>query len=132
MRVPAALAAAMIVTWVATPLPAQATALAAFHTADWAVQCYVVGEEQPPALICSQPRDGSYVSVTGNGRVQRGVNLKDKNYHDPYAARRVLGFGQYWKFGTRFGCFSRASGLKCSNRAGHGWVIPRRGAVTIF
>jgi hypothetical protein len=135
MRVEAAsvcVAGAAAVVALVTALPAGATALSAFHTPAWAVQCYVVGEEAPPVLICSQPRDGSYVSMSGSGRVQRGVDARDKNYRDPFAARRLLGFDRYWKFRSRFGCASRARGLICRNRAGHGWDIRRRGTVTIY
>jgi hypothetical protein len=104
---------------------AQASALSAFHTPAWVAQCYVVGEEHPPVFTCSRPSDGFFVQMGAGGRVQTGTNRSDRGFHDPFAARRLLGFGQYWKFGSGFGCVSRSSGLKCWNRAGHGWWLGR-------
>jgi hypothetical protein len=112
-------------------VPAGATALSAFHTPAWTLQCDVVGEEHPPTFNCSMPRDGSFVEMGAHGRVRLGRNPKDKGLHDPYAARRLLGFGQYWKFGRLFGCVNRISGLKCWNQVGHGWLV-ERGRVTVF
>jgi hypothetical protein len=105
--------------------PADATALSAFHTPGWTVQCYVVGEEHPPVLSCSKPSDGFFLQMGAGGRVQTGINPKNRHFHDPFAARRLLGFGRYWKFGSGFGCLSRSSGLKCWNKAGHGWWLGR-------
>ena len=116
---------ASVATAVLASGPADATALSAFHTPGWAAQCYVVGEEHPPALICSRPRDGFFVQMAASGRVQIGHNRKDRGFHDPFAARRLLGFGQYWRFGSALGCVSRSNGLKCWNRAGHGWWLGR-------
>jgi hypothetical protein len=118
-----AFAAATI--WLVAAIPASATALSAFHTPGWPVQCYVVGEEHPPVLSCSRVRDGFLLQMDARGRVQTGTNPKDRGFHDPFAAKRLLGFGRYWKFGSLFGCVSRRSGLKCWNRAGHGWVLSR-------
>ena len=105
--------------------PAGATALSGFHTPGWIVQCYVVGEEHPPVLSCSRPSDGFFLQMGTGSRVQTGVNRKDRGFHDPFAARRLLGFGRYWKFGSGFGCVSRSSGLKCWNKTGHGWWLRR-------
>ena len=111
---------------------ARASAFSAFHTPAWSVQCYVVGQEAPPVLICSRPRDGFSVSMDEEGRVERGFNPKDVGYHDYFAARRLLGFGRYWKFGARFGCVSRSTGLTCWNRAGHGWWLGRPRGYRLF
>lgn len=120
-----------LVVGVAT-VPAGATALSAFHSPGWAAQCYVVGEEHPPVFTCSRPKDGFFVRMSGRGRVETGYNAKDKGFHDPFAARRLLGFGRYWKFGQLFGCVSRSGGLKCWNRAGHGWWLGRPRGYRIF
>jgi hypothetical protein len=125
-------AAVTLVATCVTAAPAGATALAAFHTPGWDVQCYVVGSEHPPWLTCSQPNDGSYVAMSGRGRVERGVNPRDKGYHDFFASRRLLRFGHFWRYGVRFGCVSRVTCLKCRNHGGHGWVLERDGAVTVF
>lgn len=119
------LVVASLVVGLVVAAGAKATALSAFHTPGWVIQCYVVGEEQPPVLSCSRPADGFFVAMNGGGRVETGYNLKDIGLHDPFAARRVLGFGRYWKFGSLFGCASRSSGLKCWNHVGHGWWLGR-------
>jgi hypothetical protein len=124
-------AAAILVSLVGSA-PARASAWAAFHTPAWAVQCWVAGQEAPPVLTCSMSRDGSHVSMSTGGRGQSGVDPTARNYRDPYAARRLLGFGRYWRFGSRFGCVSRTSGLTCWNKAGHGWTLGRRGVAVTF
>src|SRR5919198_3066081 len=86
-----AVAAATI--WLVKTTPADATALSAFHTPGWAVQCYVVGEEHQPVLTCSRVRDGFFLQMDARGRVQTGTNPKDRSFHDQFAAKRVLGFG---------------------------------------
>lgn len=121
-----ALAAAVLATG------AGASALSAFHTPDWAAQCDVVGEETPPVVSCSLPRTGFFVSMGPTGRSSTGFNPKDKNYRDVFAAQRLLGFGRYWAFGSRFGCVSRTTGLNCWNRAGHGWWLGRSGGYRLF
>jgi hypothetical protein len=126
------LIAVLVVGALEAPRPAAATALSAFHTPSWLVQCYVVGEEHPPVLRCSRPRDGFFVSMTASGRVQIGRNLRDKGYHDPFAALRVLNFGQYWKFDSLFECVSRSGGVKCWNKSGHGWLLGRPDGYRLF
>ena len=37
---------------------------------------------------------------------------------------RVLAYGRTWKAGG-FTCVSRASGLTCTNKGGHGWLLSR-------
>ena len=111
---------------------AHASALSAFHTPGWRVQCTVAGEEAPPVLTCSIPADGSFLSMAGDGRPRAGSDPKGRGYRDPFAARRLLGFGRYWKFGSLFGCVSRSTSLKCWNKAGHGWTIARDGRKERF
>ena len=106
--------------------------MSAFHTPGWAAQCDVVGEEAPPNLSCSVTRTGFFLSIGATGRPHTGFDLKDKNYHDVYAARRLLGFGRYWAFGSRFGCVSRSTELTCWNAAGHGWSLGRSGSYRLF
>jgi len=83
------------------------------------------GGGSPTAAATAFSADGFFLQMSAGGRVQTGSNSKDKGFHDPYAARRLLGFRRYWKFGYRFGCVGRSSGLECWNRAGHGWVVRR-------
>jgi hypothetical protein len=113
------------------PIGASATensALSAFHTPGWAVQCYVVGEEAPPSLICSTPNDGFNIAMGATSRSRHSYSPQEKGYHDYFASRRTLGFGRSWSFGQApvpFKCTSRATGLTCANRAGHGWWLGR-------
>ena len=109
-----------------------ATALSAFHTPGWAVQCYVVGEESPPTLTCSRPSNGSFVAMRATSLVETGSDQSGRGYHDPFAARRLLSYGRYWEFGSFFGCVSRSTELKCWNQAGHGWRIGRDGRRHLF
>jgi hypothetical protein len=111
---------------------ASGSALSAFHTPQWFAQCYVVGEEGPPTLTCSVTHSGFFVSMHAHTRTQTGVNPRDKNRHDPFAATRLLGSDRYWAFGHLFGCVSRDSGLKCWNAAGHGWWLRRSGSYRRF
>jgi hypothetical protein len=111
---------------------ASASALSAFHTPEWSVQCYVVGEETPATLTCSIPQSGFFVSMNRGGRPRTGLNALDEHHHDPFAARRLLGFDRYWAFGSLFGCVSRSTGLTCWNSTGHGWRLARSGAYRLF
>jgi hypothetical protein len=111
---------------------ASASALSAFHTPGWSAQCYVVAEESPTFLTCSIPQSGFFVSMDKGGRPRTGFNALDKHHHDPFAARRLLGFDRYWAFGSLFGCVSRLDGLKCWNSAGHGWRLARSGTYRLF
>jgi len=108
------------------------SALSAFHTPQWFAQCYVVGEEGPPALTCSVTHSGLFVSMYAHTRTQTGVNPLDKNRHDPFAATRLLSSDRYWAFRHLFGCVSRYSGLKCWNAAGRGWWLRRSGSYRLF
>ena len=38
----------------------------------------------------------------------------------------VLAYGKSKIYGGKFRCTSRASGLRCQNRAGHGWFLSRQ------
>jgi len=112
--------------------PAHASALSAFHTPGWVVQCAVVGEEHAPILTCTTLASGEFVSMGIRSPVETGRDRKSKGHRDPFAASRLLGFGRYWKFESAFGCVNRASGLKCWNAAGHGWRIDRDGRRLLF
>ncbi len=96
------------------------------------MQCYVVGEEAPPVLSCSRPSDGFFVFMEAKGRVGKGFDPNGRSYHDYFAVRRLLGFGRYWKFGALFGCVSRSTGMRCWNKAGHGWWLGRPGGHRLF
>lgn len=47
---------------------------------------------------------------------------------DPKAA--VLGYGKSRLYAGRFRCTSRRTGLRCQNRAGHGWFLSRQRQTT--
>jgi hypothetical protein len=127
LRATAVLVAASCACFV--PASSEASAVSAFHTPGWALQCFVVAEAAPPVLTCMRLSDGRFASMAATGRARIGVDAKSKGRRDPFAARRLLRYGQYWRFGSIFGCVSRAAGLKCWNRSGHGWTMTRDGTL---
>jgi hypothetical protein len=100
---------------------ASRSALSAFHTPDWRVQCTVVGEEIPPRLSCTT-RDGLIVSMGARTRVKL-IRTKAAYRHDVFAARRLVNAGGSWAFGSRFGCAYQSARLHCWNRVSHGWWL---------
>ena len=127
---------------------ARASAAAAFHTPGNAVECllpvnHAEGARTPWRLMCWTPNDGFAVEMSYNGRVRR-TSLRalrmSREYVRSWASRRELRFGKDWSwyfepggYGSLFYvCSSRATGLTCKNRAGHGWWIGRYRGYRLF
>jgi hypothetical protein len=115
----------------------QSSALSGFHTPGWAAQC-VVGENfaGPPPLICWTPNDGFTVRMQPSGRASKRYVRFNRGYRDRLFARRLLNFGQHWRFRlqgvTYFRCTSRRTGVTCRNSTGHGWWLGRYRGYRIF
>lgn len=62
------------------------------------------------------------VSVSMGDRGRASVGCVGDTVMVPGA--RVLAYGTRWRHGG-IACVSRASGLTCTNRSGHGWVLSR-------
>jgi hypothetical protein len=104
-----------------------ATALADFVTPGKAAYCGVSEGEPPLTLICWRPRDGLTLDMTRRGRAHRSLYRPNRGAYD--VAGRILSFGKIWRFPDYWKCFSRATGLTCTSRAGHGWWLgPVRGS----
>jgi hypothetical protein len=114
-----------------------ATTVSSFRTPSGNIGCvYSSGLGPPASLRCDirsrlrprphKPRGcdldwGDSYEMTATGRV-------DLTCHGDTAilpSSRVLHYGSWWKKGG-FACVSRASGLRCHNRAGHGFVLSRQ------
>jgi hypothetical protein len=63
------------------------------------------------------------------GRATHDYNRMQRGYHERQAP--VLGFSRTWRF-PGFRCTSRATGLTCVNRAGHGWWLGRFKGYWVF
>lgn len=74
----------------------------------------------PRPRACGDAVWGRAVAMARNGRA-RGICISD-TIREPSA--RVLAYGRVWRVGG-FTCASRTSGLRCTNRAGHGWRLSR-------
>jgi hypothetical protein len=80
-------------------------------------------------LICWTPNDGFEIAMSERGRPTFDYNRRQRGYHERQAP--VLAFGRAWRF-PGFRCTSRASGLTCVNRAGHGWWLGRFNGYRVF
>ena len=80
-------------------------------------------------LICWTPNDGFTVHMTKRGRAHKSYRKDHRGYVDNLAP--VLRFGQKKRLGG-FVCKSRASGLTCTNRRGHGWRLGRYVGYRLF
>ena len=105
----------------ASGVGAPQTALSAFHTPGWSMQCVVVGEEAPPALSC-ETRSGLIVSMGSTSRATV-TEATGPFRHDPFAAHRTLAVNGYWRFGRQFGCVNHGAELRCWNQRGRGWWL---------
>ena len=112
----------LLIVFVALALPALAAAAASFRTPGRAAYCGLTEGEGPSGLICWTPNDGFSIGMGMRGRPTYGYNPRDRGYYE--YAPRVLRFGQTWS-AAPFRCTSRAMGLTCTNRAGHGWWLGR-------
>jgi len=75
--------------------------------------------------LVPKPKGKCELDWTGLGMTRRGkahpVCAGDTVY-DPHA--HILKYGRTWKAGG-FTCHSKRKGLRCSNRAGHGFFLAR-------
>jgi hypothetical protein len=110
---------------------------ASFVTPDRAAYC---GVWDGGYLMCWRPRDGLTLSMSRRGRPQRILDSNYRGYHDPESEpvccyrrpSRVLPFGRSWARLRDWTCVSRATGLTCTNRAGHGWWLGRKRGSQLF
>jgi hypothetical protein len=117
------------IMFVALALPAAASAAAAFRTPGRAAYCGLTEGEGPAALICWTPNDGFSIGMGVRGRPTHSYNALDRGYYEDAAS--VLRFGQAWNI-FAYRCTSRATGLTCTNRGGHGWWLGRYKGYRIF
>jgi hypothetical protein len=108
-----------------------ATAVADFVTPGKAAYCGVSEGEPPLTLNCWRPRDGITLDMTRRGHPRWRVYSPNRGYYDP-APGRILSFGSRWRFPGYWTCVSRATGLTCTNRAGHGWWLGRVRGSRVF
>ncbi len=107
-----------------------AAAAAAFVTPHKTAYCGISEGEAPLSLICWRPADGLTLDMRRLGRAQKRIHPSNRSYFDP-AARRLLRFGQTWRF-SGWACVSRSAGLTCTNRSGHGWWLGRLQGPRLF
>ena len=62
--------------------------------------------------------------VAMSPRGKAGVICAGDTALDPKAP--VLGYGKSKVYAGKYRCTSRTSGLRCQNRAGHGWFLSRQ------
>jgi len=108
-----------------------AGAAADFVTPRQAAGCGVSEGEPPFRLICWRRADGITLDMTRRGRPGRSVVELNRGSYDP-APGRILYFGKVWQFPGYWKCVSRATGLTCTNRAGHGWWLGRVRGSRLF
>jgi len=85
------------------------------------LRCDVDGIAHPPKRPASCELDyGSAFGLSRNGRAQR-LCVGD-TVRDPKA--KILAYGATRTYGP-FTCTSRRTGLRCTSRAGHGFVLSR-------
>lgn len=113
-----------------------ASALSAFHTPGWAAYCFVPFPHEAPlsatGLTCVTPNDGFTISMGPRDRPRYGYDRKARGSRDPFAATRLLRFGQHWAVRLYWHCVSRQTGLTCWNKAGHGWWLGRYRGYRVF
>lgn len=116
---------------------ARASSLTSFRTPSGNIGCvYSSGYGSPASLRCDirsriRPRPhkppgcdldwGDSYEMNATGRV--GLTCHGDTAILP--SSRVLRYGSRWTHGG-FACVSRAKGLRCRNRAGHGFFLSRR------
>ena len=112
------------------------SALSAFHTPGWAAQCYVPAPYEralsQTVLVCVTPNDGFTISMGALGQPRWHHDRGARGYRDYFAAQRLLRFGQYWALRPYWFCSSKARGLTCWNKTGHGWWLGRYRGYRVF
>jgi hypothetical protein len=108
-----------------------ATAAPAFVTPGKAAYRGVSEGEPPLTLICWRPRDGLTLDMRRWGHAHRRLYRPNRGSDDAVPGR-ILSFGKIWRFPGYWKCVSSATGLTCTNRAGHGWWLGRVRGSKIF
>lgn len=91
-----------------------------YSTAPAGLRCDILSGLKPePRRKCELDWTGFYLSP--NGRA--APNCAGDTVYDRRAP--VLAYGRTWHRGA-FTCVSKATGLRCRNRAGHGFVLARK------
>lgn len=106
----------------------EAFSYAEFRTPGEAAYCGR-GDGADITLLCWTPNDGFTVTMGVRERPRKSYLQDNRGYVENQA--RILGFGRAWRGGS-FVCRSRASGLTCTNRRGHGWWLGRYVGYRLF
>jgi hypothetical protein len=118
------------------PGSARSSALSAFHTPQWAAECFVPFPNEVPlsatGLVCVTPNDGFTISMGPRDRPRYRYDRKARGMRDPFSAVRLLKFDQHWAVRPYWHCVSRPTGLTCWNKAGHGWWLGRFRGYRVF
>lgn len=122
---------AMVIVVGVVGIPASsASAYAAFRTPGEAAYCGLSeGADPPLSLVCWTPNDGFTVDMTVRGGSHERYAKGNRGLVQNLAP--VLRFGHTWRAGSLV-CRSRASGLTCTNRRGHGWWLGRYVGYRLF
>jgi hypothetical protein len=115
---------------VATSLATASVAEATFRTPGKAAYCGVSEGEPPLTLICWRPGDGLTLDMTRGNLPRRRLSTVNLGYHA--IEGQILFFGKVWRFPRYWKCVSRATGVTCTNRAGHGWWLGRVRGSRLF
>jgi Family of unknown function (DUF6636) len=105
----------------ALAVPAAAAGYAFFRAPGRTVYCEL-GEVRPVALVCWRAKDGRSIGMLPTGRALVNPDTNSKGLRHDRAP--VLGFGKTWRRAP-YRCTSRAAGVTCTNRSGHGWFLGR-------
>ena len=119
----------VVATIAALIVPSLALAYASFRAPGRNVYCGLSDPKLPATLICWRASDGLSLGMNGRGRALPSPDRNNRGFHQDRA--RVLAFGQTWQRGPYL-CTSRASGLRCANASGHGWVFGLRKGYKLF
>lgn len=122
-----ALVAAIVVV-AALAVPSVAAGYASFRAPGRTVYCEL-GEVRPVSLVCWRARDGRSIGMLPTGRALVNPDTNTRNLHHDRAP--VLAFGRTWRRGA-YRCTSRAAGVTCRNRSGHGWFLGRLRGYRLF
>jgi hypothetical protein len=127
---------ALVVAAVAVPGASAAPGIKTFRTPSGNILCAYLHSAAERSLRCDiisglkprppKPRScefdyGASVGLTATGRTQ--VLCVSDTATSPQA--KVIAYGRTWRGGP-FTCSSRVTGLRCSNRVGHGFFLSRQ------
>ena len=122
--------AVLLCALVAISLATASVGMVTFRTPGKAAYCGVSEGEPPLKLICWRPGDGLTLSMTRAGLTRRRLSALNRGYHA--AEGQILLFGKVWQLRGHWKCISRATGLTCTNKSGHGWWLGRMRGSRLF